>query len=449
MRGASLPMPKGWAETKRDSYWSDFLDPTGQVRLRANVTAGLTGAGTDQSAPDAARAELDRLRSAEGFRLISRRRCTRRRRPVPAPSRSSTSSAATGRGWTSAGASYQAGTVRALLYEQFHGPVVVAEVADPQVPDGGVLVRVAASGLCRSDWHAWAGHDDTVSVPQVPGHEFVGVIERVGPGVRTWRAGDRVTAPFVNGCGACDHCRVGDAQVCPRQTQPGFTHWGSHAEFVVVRAADLNLVAVPATISDSAAVSLGCRFATAYRGVATRGRAAPGEWVTVFGAGGVGLSAIMVAAALGARPIAVDQSRAALDLAAKVGAEHTILASADTLAELAEHTGGGAHLSIDAVGKPQTIAMSIETLRRRGRHVQLGLMTEPAPPIPLDRVLAWELDLLGSHGMPAVAYPALLDLVEQGTLRPGELVTRTVDLETAAQVMTATEPHPGITITRP
>jgi alcohol dehydrogenase len=339
--------------------------------------------------------------------------------------------------------------VKALLYDHFTGPVTVAEVADPPVPDDGVLLRVTASGLCRSDWHAWSGHDDTVPLPHVPGHEFVGVIETAGRGVRKWHAGDRVTAPFINGCGACEHCGTGNAQVCPDQTQPGFTHWGSHAEFVVVRAADLNVVAVPETISDEAAVSLGCRFATAYRGVATRGRAVPGEWVTVFGVGGVGLSAIMVAAALGARPIAVDQSPAALELAAKVGAEHTILASADTLAEIHDLSGGGAHLSVDAAGASSTITTSIGSLRRRGRHVQLGLLTEPPPPIPLGRVLAWELDLLGSHGMPAVAYPALLDLVGRGTLRPGDLVTRTVGLDAAAQLMTETQAHPGITITRP
>ncbi|ERK69455.1 alcohol dehydrogenase family protein, partial [Leifsonia aquatica ATCC 14665] len=240
--------------------------------------------------------------------------------------------------------------MRALLYDTFAGPVRVAEVADPVAPDGGAIVRVAASGLCRSDWHAWAGHDDTVHLPQVPGHEFAGVVESVGAGVERWRPGDRVTAPFVNGCGRCEWCRSGQAQVCPDQTQPGFTHWGSHAELVAVRAADLNLVALPDDIDDAAAASLGCRFATAYRAVTARARIQPGEWIAVYGAGGVGLSAVMIAAALGARPIAVDRSPAALELARRFGAEHTLEAGDGAPAAIAELTGGGAHVSVDAVG---------------------------------------------------------------------------------------------------
>src|SRR4051794_28293403 len=166
--------------------------------------------------------------------------------------------------------------MRALLYERFGGPVIVSEVPEPVAPEGGAVIRVAASGLCRSDWHAWAGHDDTVHLPHIPGHEFVGTVDSVGAGVRGWKGGERVTAPFVNGCGRCAWCRSGQSQVCPDQTQPGFTHWGSHAEFVVVRAADLNLVAVPDGLGDDAAAGLGCRFATAYRAVHARARVQPG-----------------------------------------------------------------------------------------------------------------------------------------------------------------------------
>ncbi|MBW8872301.1 MAG: alcohol dehydrogenase catalytic domain-containing protein, partial [Leifsonia sp.] len=190
--------------------------------------------------------------------------------------------------------------MKALHYERFGGPVTVAELPDPVAPEGGAVIRVEASGLCRSDWHAWAGHDDSVRLPHVPGHEFAGVVETVGPGVTRWRPGDRVTAPFVNGCGECEWCRSGQAQVCPQQTQPGFTHWGSHAELVAVRAADTNLVRIPDGLDADAAASLGCRFATAFRAVTARARIQPGEWLAVYGAGGVGLSAVMIASALGA-----------------------------------------------------------------------------------------------------------------------------------------------------
>lgn len=234
--------------------------------------------------------------------------------------------------------------MRAIVYDEFGGPLQVRVVADPVAPPGGAVVRVAASGLCRSDWHAWAGHDDTVRLPHVPGHEFVGTIQALGPGVQGWSVGDRVTAPFVCGCGVCQWCRSGEAQVCPDQTQPGFTDWGSHAELVVVRAADVNLVAVPDEISDEAAASLGCRFATSFRAVRVRAEVREGQWVAIFGAGGVGLSAVMIAAALGARVIAVDRSPAALEVAQRVGAEHVMVASPAAAEQIAAITGGGAHV---------------------------------------------------------------------------------------------------------
>lgn len=341
--------------------------------------------------------------------------------------------------------------MRALLYDTFAAPVRVAEVADPVAPAGGAVVRVAASGLCRSDWHAWAGHDDTVALPHVPGHEFAGVVEAVGAGVERWRPGDRVTAPFVNGCGQCAWCRSGQAQVCPDQTQPGFTHWGSHAELVAVRAADLNLVALPDAIEDAAAASLGCRFATAYRAVTARAAIRPGEWIVVYGAGGVGLSAVMIAAALGARPLAVDRAPAALELARAFGAEHTLEAGDATPEAVAELTGGGAHVSVDAVGSPATAAAALHSLRRRGRHVQIGLLPGGGPVLPLDRVIGWELDVLGSHGMAAADYAGMLDLVASGAVSPQSLVGARVGLAEAALLLpeAATAPPVGITVLDP
>ena len=322
---------------------------------------------------------------------------------------------------------------------------------DPVAPEGGVVVQVAASGLCRSDWHAWAGHDTDVRLPHVPGHELAGVVASVGAGVDRGWVGRRVTAPFVNGCGVCEYCRAGDAQVCPRQTQPGFSHWGSHAEQVVVRAAGTNLVPVPDALDDDAAASLGCRFATAYRAVVGRAKAAPGEWVVVHGAGGVGLSAVMVAVAVGARAVAVDRNPAALELAGRLGAEHTVLADGDAPGRVADLTGGGAHVSVDAVGSADVAAAAILGLRRRGRHVQVGLLAEPLTPVPLARALSFELDLLGSHGMAASDYPEMLDLVVGGTLRPQDLLDRVVGMAEAARLLPlADSASPtGITVLHP
>ena len=327
--------------------------------------------------------------------------------------------------------------MRAVVVDAVRAQPQVREVPAPTAPPGGVVVRVEATGLCRSDWHAWAGHDD-ITFPHVPGHELAGVITEVGEGVRRWVVGDRVTVPFVCGCGRCEWCLAGDAQVCPDQEQPGFTHWGSFAEKVALHAADTNLVGVPEEVDFATAASLGCRFATAYRALVGRSRVSPGEWVTVVGAGGVGLSTVMIAKALGARVVAVDRNPEALAAAADLGAEHTLLADGtDVPAAVAELTDGGSHVSVDAVGSEQTCADAVLSLRRRGRHVQVGLLppVDGHPRVPMARVIAWELDLLGSHGMAAADYPGMMRLIQQGRLQPQRLVERTVGLEEAAALL--------------
>lgn len=327
--------------------------------------------------------------------------------------------------------------MRAMVLDAVRSRPEVREVPDPTAPPAGVVVEVGATGMCRSDWHAWAGHDD-IAFPHVPGHELAGVVVEVGAQVTRWRVGDRVTVPFVCGCGTCEWCRSGDAQVCPDQQQPGFTHWGSFARYVALHAADTNLVAVPDDVDLATAAGLGCRFATAYRALVGRARLREGEWVTVVGAGGVGLSAVMIAAATGARVVAVDRNPEALAMAASVGAEHTVLADGRDVPEaVADLTGGGSHVAVDAVGSEQTCADAILGLRRRGRHVQVGLLPPVAghPRVPMARAIAWELDLLGSHGMAAADYPPMMELVASGVLRPQLLVERTIGLEEACGLL--------------
>lgn len=328
--------------------------------------------------------------------------------------------------------------MRALVLDAVRSRPEVRDVPVPAAPDGGVVVRVAATGLCRSDWHAWAGHDDGVAFPHVPGHELAGEVSEVGAGVRSWRIGDRVTVPFVAGCGTCAWCLAGDAQVCPDQEQPGFTYWGSFAEYVAVHAADTNLVAIPPSVDDATAAGLGCRFATAYRALVGRARVAEGEWVTVVGAGGVGLSSVMIARALGARVIAVDRNPEALAVATELGAEHTLLSDGrDIPAAVADLTGSGSHVAVDAVGSEQTCADALLSLRRRGRLAQVGLLppVEGDPRVPMARVIGWELDVIGSHGMAAVDYPGMMALIEQGALQPQRLIERTIGLAEAADLL--------------
>ena len=260
--------------------------------------------------------------------------------------------------------------MRALVFDEFGGPLRVRDVPAPLPSRTGAVVRVGASGLCRSDWHGWQGHDPDIRVlPHVPGHELAGTVEAVGPDVRQWRVGDRVTVPFVCACGVCAQCVAGDGQVCDHQTQPGFTHWGSFAELVALEAADVNLVALPDELSFPVAASLGCRYATAYRAVVQQGRVRRDEWVAVHGCGGVGLSAIQIAVALGARVVAVDVSSSALALASQLGAEVTLdagLLGDDVPGRVADATGGGAHLSLDAFGSPETCVASVRSSAEAG-----------------------------------------------------------------------------------
>ena len=352
-------------------------------------------------------------------------------------------------------------SMRAVVFERFGGPLDVREVPVPACPADGVIVRVAATGVCRSDWHGWRGHDDGITLPHVPGHELAGTISQVGPAVRNWREGDVVTVPFVCACGVCAACLAGEGQVCERQTQPGFTHAGSFAEYVALDNADVNLVRLSDGMSPVTAAALGCRFATAYRAVKEHARPRAGDWVAVHGCGGVGLSAVMIAVADGARVVALDVSAAARAAAARFGAEVALDPGAcgtgspdDVAAAVRAATGGGAHTSLDALGSPSTALASVLGLHRRGRHVQIGLLlgAQARPPLPMDRVVGWELELYGSHGMAAREYPAMLARIAAGELRPDRLVGRVIGLDDAPAALAAMGGAPtssGMTVIAP
>jgi alcohol dehydrogenase len=274
----------------------------------------------------------------------------------------------------------------------------------------------------------------------------------VGDRVQNWRAGDRVTLPFVCGCGYCGECASGNQQVCDHQFQPGFTHWGSFAQFVAIKYADANLVRLPDAVDFVTAASLGCRFITSFRAVVAQGRTQAGEWLAVHGCGGVGLSAIMVGDALGANVIAVDIDDSKLALAASVGATATVNAKsvADVIEAVRDLTGGGAHVSVDALGHPETCFNSVANLRKRGRHVQVGLMLADHrhPQVPMDRIIAHELEVLGSHGMQAHKFDEVFRLIGSGRLQPEKLVGRTITLEESLAALPAMDSfaHEGVTV---
>ena len=338
--------------------------------------------------------------------------------------------------------------MKAVIYDAFSSPPRLGDLPAPVPEPHGVVVKVMATGVCRSDWHGWKGHDPDIRLPHVPGHELAGVVEATGREVRRWKAGDRVTVPFVCGCGECPECRTGNHQVCEAQFQPGFTHWGSFAQYVSIHRADVNLVRLPDGLDFTTAASLGCRFVTSFRAVVDQARTSPGQWVAVHGCGGVGLSAIQIAAALGANVVGVDISEEKLGLARTLGAIATVNASTapSVVDAVVGITRGGAHVSIDALGHPTTCFNSISNLRRRGRHVQVGLMLAEhgTPNVPMAKVIAHELEILGSHGMQAHRYDAMLAMIESGKLAPGKLVGRTISLEQSIEALTSMDRFEGV-----
>ncbi|WP_297336947.1 zinc-dependent alcohol dehydrogenase family protein [Algoriphagus sp.] len=331
--------------------------------------------------------------------------------------------------------------MKALMYEQFQARPTIQTLNDPKLSEDGVIIEVKATGLCRSDWHGWMGHDQDIELPHVPGHEFSGLIVEVGKLVKKWKPGDRVTVPFVCACGVCPTCHSGNQQVCNDQFQPGFTHWGSFAEFVKIDRADTNLVALPEEISFDTAASLGCRFATSFRAIVDQGKVSAGQWVAVFGCGGVGLSAIMIAKAVGARVIGIDISANQLNLAKALGADFLINSKETTevAASILELTKGGVQVSIDALGNSRVAYQSVSSLQKRGKHIQVGLLldTEKDTLLPMNLVIAKELEIVGSHGMQAWRYPEMIRMILTDKLHPEKLIGKTISLEQAVDALPA------------
>lgn len=336
--------------------------------------------------------------------------------------------------------------MRASVIEQLGTPPVVAEVPDPVCPADGAILRVEANGICRTDWALWSGQfwsgGPVLAAPFVLGHEFAGTIVEVGADVRNWKPGARVTFPMNPGDGTCQTCRTGNQQVCEHFADlvPGVSYWGGYAEYVAVRFADVNLVELPETLSSTAAASLGCRYMAAFHGIVEQARTRGGEWVAVHGAGGgMGLAVVQIAAAVGANVIAVDIFDDKLETARGLGAVHTVNAAKDDAAgAVRELTRGGAHVSVDAVGIAASCRASVESLRIRGRHVQLG-HTTPAErgnvALPVDVMMVRELEFLSAFGMAAHRFPAMLSMVEAGRLDPAKVVSSTVGLDGVGGVL--------------
>lgn len=341
--------------------------------------------------------------------------------------------------------------MRAAVLTAFRAPLAIADLPEPDCPEDGVVLSVLACGVCRSDWHGWTGADPDVTPPHVPGHEYCGTVEETGPRVTRWTRGDRVIAPFILACGQCPACAGGHQTACPAQVVPGFTRPGAFAERIAVPRADHNLAALPGAMDPAVAAALGCRVTTAWHGLTGRAGLAPGEWLAVFGTGGIGLSALLLGKAIGARVAVVDVVDDKLAHARAHGADATVNAAReDAAAAIRDVTGGGAHVAVEALGIEETAVSALRSLRTLGRMVQIGM---PAGPharmtLPMDAVYSGQLAIYGTRGMPAWRYPGLLGLIEAGRVDLSPLVARRVALSDASAELAAFDrpAPPGVAV---
>ncbi len=316
--------------------------------------------------------------------------------------------------------------LKALVLEEVK-KVVVKEVPDPIINDDSVLIHVKSNGVCRSDWHFWSGH---VPIQQpIMGHEFSGIVEEVGKNVKNFKKGDRVVVPFSGSEGTCTMCLKGHTHLCDLRLIPGVAYSGGYGEYVSVPMGDRNVRHLPEEINFRDAAALGCRFMTSYHGVVDKVKVLPGEWVAVYGCGGIGLSAINVATAIGANVIGVDINDANLEYAKVMGAIYTINSKRTNPVEaIKELTRGGADVSVDGIGIQETCVNSINSLKPLGRHLQIGSNKETDVTIPISKMIYNEIQFFTALGMPAHRYDLLLPLVEQGKLTPGKMVNREISL---------------------
>jgi alcohol dehydrogenase len=319
--------------------------------------------------------------------------------------------------------------MRAAVLEAFRAPLTIRDLPDPACPEDGVVMRVLACGVCRSDWHGWAGEHKLVRPGHVLGHEYCGEVVEAGPRSQ-WAIGDRLIAPFILACGRCPACRSGESTTCADQVIPGFSTQGAFAEFVAVPR-DHNLARLPGSLSPALAAGLGCRVTTAWQALTGRAALKPGEWLAVHGTGGIGLAAVILGQAMGARVVAVDVVPDKLALAQSLGAEAVVDArGGDAAQAVRDLTGGGAHVSLEALGAKATLNASLRCLRPLGRHVQVGLpgVHEAQMEVDVMAIYSGQLAVFGSRGMPAWRYPSLLGLIEAGRVDLSPLVSRHIGL---------------------
>jgi 2-desacetyl-2-hydroxyethyl bacteriochlorophyllide A dehydrogenase len=310
-------------------------------------------------------------------------------------------------------------------------PLELHEVPVPTPGAGDVLVRVKAAGICHSDAHYRAGISSVEPLPMTLGHEVAGVVEQVGGEVKNVKAGERVCLHYLATCGECDWCRAGNEQFCRAAQMIGKYRAGGYAEFILMPAS--SVFKLPDEIPYEQGAIMMCSSATSLHAL-RKARLQQGESVAVFGVGGLGVSAIQLAKALGAGPVfAVDINPRKLELAASLGAVPVNAAEANPVTAIQELTAGrGVDVSLELIGLPATMQQSVRALAIKGRAALVGITEKSFPVAPYYEVINKEAEIIGVSDHLATELPELLKFAREQRLNLSNVVTRTVPLDAAA-----------------
>ncbi len=321
--------------------------------------------------------------------------------------------------------------MKAIRLVEVGRPLELKEVDVPTPGEREVLVRVKAAGICHSDAHYRAGTSPAGPLPLTLGHEIAGIVEVPGPGVSAVRAGDRVCVHYLATCGDCEYCSRGNEQFCPSGAMLGKHRDGGYAEYVLAPAR--SLVRLPDEIPFEQGAVLMCSSATALHAL-RKARLAPGERVAVFGVGGLGMSAVQLARALGALDVyAVDIDAAKLALASQLGAVPVDGSDGDPVAEIRRLTGGrGVDVALELIGLPETMSQAVRALGVMGRAALAGISARALAIDTYRELLGKEAEVIGTSDHLLQELPLLVELARRGALDLSQVVARTVPLDAAA-----------------
>jgi propanol-preferring alcohol dehydrogenase len=321
--------------------------------------------------------------------------------------------------------------LKAVRLVQIGHPLETQEIPIPAIGNRDVLVRIRAAGICHSDAHYRAGRSSVGTLPQTLGHEIAGIVEAAGSQVTRFKPGDRVCVHYQASCGQCYYCSRGYEQFCHKGYMIGKHVDGGYADYIAVP--ERNAMLLPAEISFEHGAAMMCSSSTSFHAL-RKARLQPGETVAVFGAGGLGMSAIQLARGMGALEVyAVDINPDKLKLAQGYGAVPVNAADADPIAEIRRLTGGkGVDVALELIGLPLTMRQSVLALGVFGRAVLVGVTDKPFEINGYYDLIGKEAEVIGCSDHLMQEFPLLLEYSRRGVLDLSRVVTRTIPLDAGA-----------------